>query len=216
MKVSAVIFDLDGTVLANEDEYGRAFASILRALGVKTNSNSPHKAGIGVQENWPYLIKKYRIKTKKSLDELARLTQREYLKELPKVYPRDGFEVFIKDLRDSNIATGLATSNERFMVEKTFQKLDIEKYFDIVTTGEEVLAKKPAPDLFLKTAEKLGVEPFECLVFEDSESGITAAKRAGMKVVGISGEEASKGLLRGADFVISSFWEVSPEALWRL
>jgi len=216
MKVSAVIFDLDGTVLANEDEYGRAFANVLRHLGVKASSHSPHKAGIGVQENWPYLIKKYKIKTKKSLDELASLTQREYLKQLSGVYPREGLEVFIKDLKDSDIATAMATSNEWFLVEKTFEKLGIEKYFDVVTTGDEVSDKKPAPDLFLKTAEKLGVEPSECLVFEDSESGIAAAKGAGMKVVGISEKEAPKGFLTGADLVISSFWEVSPEVLWRL
>lgn len=216
MKVSAVIFDLDGTVLANEDEYGAAFASVLRSLGAKVTSEYPHVGGIGVKENWPGLLKKYKVKTKKTIDELARQTQKEYLRQLTKVHPKDGFEVFIKDLKAAKIPIALATSNEWYLLEETFAKINIEKYFDCITTGEEVVSKKPAPDLFLKTAGKLGVEPSECLVFEDSESGIRAAYLAGMRVVAIARDEGHAKSLQKADLVIDSYWEVSPEILWRL
>lgn len=216
MKVSAVIFDLDGTVLANEDEYGAAFASVLRSLGAKVTSDYPHVGGIGVEENWPGLLKKYKIKTKKTTQELAKQTQREYLKQLAKVHPKDGFEVFIKDLKDSEIPIALATSNEWVMLEATFERINIEKYFDIITTGEEVAAKKPAPDLFIKAAQKLGVEPSDCLVFEDSNSGIEAALAAGMRVVAIARDEDHAKSLKKAGLVIRSYWEVSPELLWRL
>jgi HAD superfamily hydrolase (TIGR01509 family) len=216
VKVSAVIFDLDGTVLANEDEYGAAFASVLRSLGAKVTSEYPHVGGIGVKENWPGLLKKYKVKTKKTIDELARQTQKEYLRQLTKVHPKDGFEVFIKDLKAAKIPIALATSNEWYLLEETFAKINIEKYFDCITTGEEVVSKKPAPDLFLKTAGKLGVEPSECLVFEDSESGIRAACLAGMRVVAIARDEGHAKSLQKADLVIDSYWEVSPEILWRL
>jgi HAD superfamily hydrolase (TIGR01509 family) len=216
VKVSAVIFDLDGTVLANEDEYGAAFASVLRSLGAKVTSEYPHVGGIGVKENWPGLLKKYKVKTKKTIDELARQTQKEYLRQLTKVHPKDGFEVFIKDLKAAKIPIALATSNEWYLLEETFAKINIEKYFDCITTGEEVVSKKPAPDLFLKTAGKLGVEPSECLVFEDSESGIRAAYLAGMRVVAIARDEGHAKSLQKADLVIDSYWEVSPEILWRL
>jgi len=216
VKLSAVIFDLDGTVLANEDEYGQAFAEVLKSIGARVKSDFPHVAGIGVKENWPGLLKKFRIKTKKTPDELARDTQRQYLKLLSKVHPKEGLGVFIKDLRDSGVPIALATSSDWFILEATFEKLDIEKYFDAVTTGEEVLTKKPAPDLFLKTAQKLGVGPSECLVFEDSESGIKAAHAAGMRVVAIARDEEHAKGLRGADLVITSYWDISPEALWRL
>jgi HAD superfamily hydrolase (TIGR01509 family) len=216
VKIAAVIFDLDGTVLANEDEYGAAFATVLRELGAKVTSKYPHVGGIGVKENWPGLLKKYKIKTKKSLDELTRKTQREYLEQLSHVYPKDGFEVFIKDLKGSDIPIALATSNEWFMLEKTFEKIPIEKYFDVITTGDEVASKKPAPDLFLETAEKLGVEPSECLVFEDSGSGIEAANKAGMRAIAIARDDEHAKSLEKASLVIRSYWEVSPELLWRL
>lgn len=216
MKVSAVIFDLDGTVLANEDEYGEAFAAVLKNLGAKPISDFPHIGGIGVKENWPGLLKKYKIKTNKTIVELARETQKEYLKLLPKVYPKDGFEAFIKDLRNSRIKTAIATSNDRQVVEKTFRKIKIEKYFDVITTGDEVALKKPAPDLFLKTAEKLGTQATQCLVFEDSPNGIEAAIKAGMKVVAISRDEKHAESFKAADLVISNYWDVSPEVLFRL
>lgn len=216
MKLAAVIFDLDGTVLANEDEYGAAFGSVLKSLGAKVTSSYPHVGGIGVKENWPGLLKKYKIKTKKSLEELTRDTQQDYLKRLSSVHPKDGFEVFIKDLKGAKIPIALATSNEWFMLEETFDKIKIEKYFETITTGEEVVSKKPAPDLFLKTADKLGVEPSECLVFEDSESGIEAARAAGMRVIAIARDEAHAKSLKKADLVIGSYWDVSPEILWRL
>lgn len=213
MKISAVIFDLDGTVLANEDEYGTAFANVLRALGAKVNSKYPHVGGIGVKENWPGLLKKYKIKTEKTIDELAIQTQQEYLKQLSQVHPKEGFEVFIRALKESEIPVALATSNEWFMLEETFNKIDIEGYFDAVTTGEEVLVKKPAPDLFLTTAEKLGVEPSECLVFEDSAAGIAAAKAAGMKAVAIARDDDHAQSLNRADSVIRNYNQVSPEIL---
>ena len=77
MKLSAVIFDLDGTVVADEDEYGEAFARVLKKLGVIVDSEYPHVGGIGVRENWPIFIKKYNIKTDKTIEELTLLTQKE-------------------------------------------------------------------------------------------------------------------------------------------
>jgi HAD superfamily hydrolase (TIGR01509 family) len=207
---------LDGTVLANEDEYGIAFVAVLKSLGAKVKSEYPHVGGIGVKENWPGLLKKYKIKTKKTTNELARQTQLEYLKLLPRVYPRDGFEAFIKDLRDTGIKTAIATSNDWFVVEKTFEKIKIENYFDVITTGDEVRAKKPSPDLFLNAADKLGVDPLECLVFEDSQNGIEAAKKAGMRVIGISRDHEHAQTLMGANLVVTGYWEVSPEVLFRL
>src|SRR3970040_2908395 len=107
MIVSAVIFDLEGTVLDNEDEYGAAFRSVLRLLGKKVDKRYPHIGGIGVKENWPMLLSKYKIKTKRTLEELTRETQNEYLKRLGTVTFKKGFEKFIRDLKDSSISIAL-------------------------------------------------------------------------------------------------------------
>lgn len=211
MKISAVIFDLDGTVLDNEDEYGAAFKKVLENLGAKVDTNYPQTGGIGVEENWPGLLKKYQIKTQKSFEELASQTQKEYLKLLPKVKIKKGLTAFIKNLRDSGIKIALATSNVWYIYEKVMEKIPLENLFDSVTTGDEVVNKKPAPDLFLIAADKLGVVPEECLVVEDAPSGIEAAHEAGMKVVAIARDKNQTKTLENADLVIRDYNQLTPE-----
>lgn len=209
MKISAVIFDLDGTVLDNEDEYGAAFRKVLRSLGKRVDSKYPHTQGIGVKENWPLLLSKYRIKTGKSTEELAKQTQDVYLRMLPKVTIRSGFEGFVSDLKNSGITTALATSNAWWIADEVLTELGLEDFFDVTTTGEEVDYRKPNPDLFLLTARKLGVEAGECLVIEDSEAGIEAAHAAGMKVIGIARDKKHAKILKEADLVIYNYNQLS-------
>ncbi|KKU25237.1 MAG: hypothetical protein UX95_C0004G0011 [Candidatus Woesebacteria bacterium GW2011_GWD1_47_21] len=211
MKISAVIFDLDGTVLDNEDEYGAAFKKVLENLGAEVKTDYPHVGGIGVEENWPGLLEKYQIETEKSFKELASETQKEYLKLLPEVKVKKGLEEFIKQLRQDGIKTALATSNVWFILERVFEELPVEGLFDSVTTGEEVNNKKPAPDLFLKAADKLEVQPEECLVIEDSRSGIEAAHQAGMKAIAIARDEPHAKELKEAELVIRNYGQFSPK-----
>jgi beta-phosphoglucomutase len=216
MELQAVIFDLNGTVLSDEDEYGAAFAIVLGRLGVGVNSKYPHVAGIGVEENWPIFIKKYKIKTKKSIKELADETQNEYFKLIPKVTLNKGFFDFVNKLRKAGIKTALATSNSRGMVEKVFTKFNIEDLFDSVTTGEEVSLKKPAPQIFLKTKDKLNVISTNCVVIEDAASGIEAAKLAGMKTIGLARSKTHELELKKADLVVNGFSELSLDRICKL
>jgi HAD superfamily hydrolase (TIGR01509 family) len=213
MKLLAVIFDLDGTVLDNEDEYGIAFREVLSKLGEKTDSEFPHTQGIGVEENWQRLIPKYKIKTKKSIEELSKETQKAYLKILSRVTLKEGVRNFIQDIKDSGIFVALATSNTWPTVEKVFNALDLEGIFDVMTTGEEVKYKKPDPEIFLLTAQKLGVDPENCLVIEDTEAGIKAAKNAKMNVVAVARDSGHAKVLKEAKKVIYDYGELSPDML---
>jgi HAD superfamily hydrolase (TIGR01509 family) len=213
MKLSAVIFDLDGTVLDNEDEYGIAFKEVLSKLGEKTDSEFPHTQGIGVEENWQKLIPKYKIKTKKSIKELSKETQEAYLKMLPRVTLKEGVRNFIQEVKDSGIFVALATSNSWSTVEKVFDALDLEGIFDVMTTGEEVKYKKPDSEIFLLTAQKLGVDPENCLVFEDTEAGIKAAKDARMNAVAVARDSGHAKVLKEAKKVIYDYGELSPDML---
>ena len=213
MTISAVIFDLDGTVLDNEDEYGAAFRTILRLLGKKVEKKYPHIGGIGVKENWPRLLAKYKIKTKKTFEELTLETQNEYLKRIGEVTLKKGFEDFVADLKNSGISCALATSNAWWIVEAISEIHPLSHFFDTITTGEEVDFKKPDPDLFLLTAQKIGVESSECLVIEDSNAGIEAAHRAGMKAIGIYRDRNHAQELKEADLLIRNFYELSPASI---
>lgn len=214
MILSLAIFDLDGTVVENEDIYGAAFSAVLKSLGTKVNEARPHFRGIGVEENWPKLLKKYNIKTKKTIDELAIETQQEYVKRVKDVKIADGFEKFASDLKESGVLIALATSNSWSIVEAMFDALPLDKYFDVVTTGEEAKIKKPDPEIFLITANKMGIAPEDCLVFEDSVVGIKAAKNARMKTIGIRGDDEEN--LKNADLVIESFNDLNPAIISRI
>jgi len=212
MIISAAIFDLNGTILSDEDEYGKAFARVLNQFDIEGVEDIPHVAGIGVEENWPRLIDKYGIKTGKTPLELAKETQKAYEGMIDEITLQEGIVEFINDLKESGIKVALATSNNWQIVDKVFEKFGFEGVFDAVTTGEEVEFKKPDPDIFILTSKKLDMDPKNCLVFEDADAGVEAAHRAGMKVVGIvrkSGEET----LEEADITIESFKEMSPELI---
>ncbi|MFC1649804.1 HAD family hydrolase [Patescibacteria group bacterium] len=207
MPIKAIIFDLNGTVLDDEHIYASAFRNVLKSLGQEVD-DAEHVLGIGVAENWPILLRKFKIKTKKTAHELASLTTKEYLKLFDsEVVLTKGFEEFAQNVRESGISTALATSNSWEVVEKAFDKFGIDKYFECVTTGEEVTQKKPSPESFLLTADKLGVEPKMCVVIEDADSGIEAAKSADMMVIAIQNANAE------ANFNISDFTDLTPERL---
>lgn len=212
MIISAVIFDLNGTILSDEDEYGKAFAKVLEQFDIRDVADVPHVAGIGVEENWPKLIEKYNIRTEKTPLELAKETQEAYEGMIDQVTLQGGVVEFINDLKESGVKVALATSNSWQVVDKVFEKFGFEGLFDAVTTGEEVDFKKPDPDIFILTSKKLDIDPENCLVIEDADAGVEAAHRAGMKVVGIV-RKNGKETLEEADVVIDSFKEMSPELI---
>ncbi len=212
MIISAAIFDLNGTILSDEDEYGKAFARVLKQFDIDEVDDIPHIAGIGVEENWPKLIEKYGIKTEKTPLELAKETQEAYEDMIDEITLQDGIVEFINDLKESGVKVALATSNNWEIVDKVFEKFGFEGLFDAVTTGEEVEFKKPDPDIFILTSKKLDIDPENCLVFEDADAGVEAAHRAGMKVVGIVRKSCEESL-EEADITIDSFKEMSPELI---
>lgn len=79
----------------------------------------------------------------------------------------------------------VASGGSRMVVEKTLNVVGISDWFDEVVTADDVVEGKPAPDVFLKAAKLLGVDPARCLVLEDAPSGILAAQRAGMQVIAV-------------------------------
>lgn len=208
MKCKAVIFDLDGTVVADENEYGEAFNRVLARFGIDTGSSYPHIAGIGVEENWEIFKETYKTKINESVNVLSQDTQKEYLKLLKSVSPKRGFVEFVEMIKKEGVTTALATSNSWTTVESILENLKLEAYFDYITTAEEVDYKKPDSQIFEITIEKLGISPQECVVFEDSQAGVTAAKALNMKVVAFYRSKEHKKALKKADVVVKDFTEV--------
>ena len=127
------------------------------------------------------------------------------------VFPKPGAVEFLKDMKKRGVLLGIATSNDRTIADAALQARHLAPYFDSIRTSCEVSAGKPAPDVYLKVAEDLRIEPSSCLVFEDVPNGILAGKNAGMEVCAVDDEfsrplEAEKKRL--ADYFIRDFNDI--------
>jgi 16S rRNA pseudouridine516 synthase len=117
---------------------------------------------------------------------------------------------FLKQLREAGIKTGIATSNSKALVGHLADHLGLYDYIDVILTGDEVSEGKPSPEIYLKTAEKLGVDPRKCLVFEDVPAGILAGKNAGMKVCAVRDDYSRQNDIEKhqlADYYLEDYWQ---------
>jgi HAD superfamily hydrolase (TIGR01509 family) len=119
--------------------------------------------------------------------------------------PINGIESLLHQFREKNYKLSVASSSAKANINFVLEKLNLKKYFDFVISGEEVANGKPAPDIFLKVAERFNIENENCIVIEDSTNGVKAASSAGMKSVGFKNNNSNFQDLTGADIVVQSF-----------
>jgi pseudouridine-5'-monophosphatase len=185
--IKAVIFDMDGLLLDTEGIYTEVTHIIASRYGrtfdwaIKQNT-----IGRGARDFAGYVIGALELPL--SIDEF--LTTREPM--LDERFPRSpampGAEALVRHLAAHNIpiAVGTSSSIHYFKAKTTLHRAWFELFDTVVTADDsEVGAAKPAPDIFLVAARRLGVAPKDCLVFEDSPFGVTAAKAAGMYAVAV-------------------------------
>lgn len=205
MKLKAVIFDLDGTVMDNDNAYVKAFNNVLASLGIDTTNPVAHIKGVGLVSNWRYLTKELQLDPGLDIDKLCVQTQVEYQKYLGEVRLREGFTILAEELKRNKVKLALATSNNRDMTQRVMDMFFITKYFDAVVTVDEVHYPKPHPEIFLLAAAKLNADPVNTVVIEDSCSGVEAAKKAGMGAVLVNSNCADYG----ADLSVHYFYELN-------
>lgn len=121
-----------------------------------------------------------------------------------------GVADFVRQAATDGLKLAVATSADRIKLKVNLWEIGLdESRFDALVTGSDVEHKKPAPDLFLKAAEELGLPPRDCIVFEDAISGVQAAKKAGARCIGIASSLPEQTLLNaGADHAASGFPEL--------
>lgn len=129
------------------------------------------------------------------------------------IKPLAGLEDFLKLLEVQKIAKAIGTSAPRSNVDFCLTSTRLEKYFDIILDQSDVEHGKPNPEIYLKVAKRIGFDPEQCIVFEDSLSGVEAAQRAGSKVVGVTTTHSHEELAN-TDFVIDDFTGLTPEKLF--
>lgn len=181
----AVIFDCDGTLVDSMPAHFEAWCDALALYGAKGIFKEDVFMAMGGRPTRDIVVElndEYDL----HLDPIAVAdAKREaFLKRLDSVELIEEVADFVKSLR-GKMPLGVASGGSRMVVEKTLNIVGVSDWFDEVVTADDVEEGKPAPDIFLKAAQLLGVAPEKCLVLEDAPSGILAAQRAGMQWVAV-------------------------------
>ena len=121
----------------------------------------------------------------------------------------------MKGLHEASYAQALASSTPTENIELIGDVLGFKQYLTVLVSGETVARGKPAPDIFLKAAQELGVEPLRSLVIEDAVAGVQAAHAAGMRCIAVAGTRDLPGL-REAELMVTSLTEVTVETIRNL
>jgi beta-phosphoglucomutase len=211
-KIQAVIFDLDGTVIDNEGIWNEVFELVARnneidlSKVMKMPNGWFHEPGLGILQNWK------RVAGEKVAEKLYRETWNLYSQRSleEKMVLREGVVDTVQLVKDRGWMTALCTGSNWNVVETELENLGLYLAFDVTTTGDEVLLLKPDPEIYLLTAQKLGVDPEECLVIEDAIAGIRSAVEAGAAVAGLVSGYAPEKMIKGvgANYIVSDFSEV--------
>ena len=209
--IKAVIFDVDGTLIDSMWIWKQVDIEFLGKRGIPLPERLQIEIeGMSYSETAIYF--KSRFNLPESLEEIKeewRLMAEDYYKRHIKL--KSGAKEFIKQLYNKGLILGIATSNSRELVDCMLENHGIRKYFSNIRTSCEVNKGKPHPDVYLKVAEDMGIDPCRCLVFEDTLSGVMAAKSAGMKVFAMADElslESKDKLIGMSEGYIHSFNEV--------
>lgn len=182
--IKAAIFDMDGTLIDSEPMWKEAEKYVFEALGVKiTEQYSDQTVAMTTKDvtqfwyqKFPWSGKSLNHVENEVIDHVASL-----IKKRGKALP--GVTEAIELLLNKKIKIALATNAPERLIPVVLQKLGIEQYFCCVSSSDNELKGKPAPDVYLSTVRKLNVLPAQCIAFEDTGSGLTSAISAGMQVV---------------------------------
>ena len=211
----AVIFDMDGVLIDSEPIHYEIEKQLFNTLGISV-PEEVHRLYLGAAGDFMYLDLKSRFDLSQSVNELLAFDDQfrcQYFKSLALLNLNDGVILLLNRLKSAGMKLAVATSSSPELVKILLDRSDLSPYFDAIVTTTEAGKSKPAPEVYLLAALKIGVSSDKCMVFEDSPNGISAAKSAGMYCIAVETESVGLDELAQADFTIQSFNGITPDRL---
>lgn len=220
--LKGLIFDLDGTLTLTQALHFQTFAQIFKKFGVTYTQEEDilQYAGKGAELTFegvfanrkvhatPEQITEAIAERRRLYDELIATT------EIPVV---NGVREFLARMKQAGMKMVVASGNRLEAIEVILKKTGIRDYFEAIVTSKDVSAPKPSPEIFLKAAEKLGLKPEECVVFEDAANGIQAAKGGHIPCIALTTGASKENLMAaGATLVVKDYTEITDDILSNL
>lgn len=212
MNVKACIFDLDGVIVDTAVYHFKSWKRLADEMGINfTEHDNERLKGVSRMRSLEIILEIGNVtKTPAEQEVLAARKNEWYTEMITKMKPEEvlpGAREFLELVRKARIKTALgsASKNSGIILEKT----GLTQYFDAIIDGNHVSKAKPDPEVFLKGAEAVQVQPADCVVFEDAIAGVEAGLAGGMKVVGIG----SPAILTKANLVVSGLDKMNLEKL---
>jgi HAD superfamily hydrolase (TIGR01509 family) len=200
----AVIFDMDGVLADSEPVYAAAMNSVLEPLGLEiSEADQRHVMGLGIEDCWRYLSNALNLSG--PTEALVEGYNREVIRLLaliPNALP--GVHETLHALKQRNVPIAVASSSLVPWIDSLLGALHLQHAFDALVSRSMVPHGKPAPDVYLLAAERLGVDPARCVAVEDTPNGLASARAAGMFVVQTRSASTAFPPLEGANLVLDS------------
>jgi len=211
--ILAVVFDLDGLVLDTETPDYLRWKEVYEQFGLDLTIEA--WAGVvGRRDVDLYAPLRARgadvAAIREACDHRLAVLIKDYLKPMP------GFDALIHRLIPTGIRRGLASNSDRTHVDRVVDRLGLREHFDVIIAGDEVPRWKPAPDIYLRALSRLDVHPKECAALEDSQSGIEAAKAAGLWCIAVPNQFTRHQDLSKADRIVSSLEDITLNIIFGL
>ena len=217
--LSGALFDWDGVIIDSHVAHERAWESLAaelgrplppgffkRTFGMRNDVIIPHHSGWAAPGDTDTIA---------ALGDRKESLYREILRR-DGVAPLPGVVPLLSALRQEGIPCAVGSSTSLQNIRTIMEMTGLGPFFQAVAAEKDVARGKPAPDVFLAAAEKIGVDPRECVVFEDAHVGVEAARAAGAKVVAVTTTHPADTFTGLADQVVDSLEAVTPDSLRRL
>lgn len=217
-RIRAVLFDMDGVLINTEPLHYRMWKEAFHNRGLEIEYDV-YKGCIGTTDAFlmDLVLENYGRDFRDDRDfpaEVAAIEERMLREEGFPQMP--GAREMLERLYRAGYLLAVASSSPLSRIERAMDYIGARQYFKILNTAENVARSKPAPDVYLDTAEKLGVAPKECIVLEDSENGSVAADLAGMVCIGLRNPDSGDQNLERTKVIIHSLGELTPELIQSL
>lgn len=205
--IETVIFDLDGVIIDSEPYHFLAEKLLFKEYGANI-SEEEHLSFVGTSSNNMWHKIKNKTDIKYTVEELVSISDDHFLLLLEQeknIKPISGVRELILDLDKNKYKLLLASSSSRKIINTVLQKFNLSKYFSSIVSGADLIHSKPNPAIFHEASKLANSKPENCLVIEDSENGVRAAKSAKMYCVGFKNPNSGNQNLNLADLVINDF-----------